>query len=181
MKRINIWLARMIYRLVSWIEKTNGYMADYEYETQPYCGHHYSGHYGKFCSGSYHEGEGYSVAHIKLWRFWLTAYYHSEEKWNCSWMYIRPIYKKPNKEWPIRPVLVCWQYIGHPLFTPKEERDRLKRYYQRHKGLRRSVLGFKFIRTITVGGEDNGIIRTLPSWFVQGITYTEYKNQFIDV
>jgi hypothetical protein len=47
----------------------------YDYETAPYCGHHYNGHHGKYTISSYHEGIGYKEA--VLWGVWVHL--NSEE------------------------------------------------------------------------------------------------------
>lgn len=40
------------------IDKWMGWITEFDYETAPYCGHHYNGHAGKLTSSDYHEGDG---------------------------------------------------------------------------------------------------------------------------
>ena len=51
-------LAKLIYRLFYWIDVKLKSIEEYDYETAPYCGHHYNGHKGKFTHSDYYEGDG---------------------------------------------------------------------------------------------------------------------------
>ena len=51
------------------IDKKRGKLDHYEYETAPYCGHHYSGAKGVLYRAEYHEGEGCEYADILGFRF----------------------------------------------------------------------------------------------------------------
>lgn len=49
-------ICKFIYGLFYWLDRKN--IQEYNYETAPYCGHHYNGHTGRFTSSDYHEGDG---------------------------------------------------------------------------------------------------------------------------
>lgn len=82
----------------------------YNYETAPYCGHHFDGHTGRFTQSSYHEGMGYKQAKIG----WLTVYKNSEEK---DWDFYFNVLKHPiiirHKVVHKKPLLIeCVYYEG---------------------------------------------------------------------
>lgn len=52
-------LAKLVYRFFYFLDVKFNLIEEYDYETAPYCGHHYNGHRGKFTASSYHEGDGY--------------------------------------------------------------------------------------------------------------------------
>lgn len=60
--------------LYDWMYKMDK-VEKYDYETAPYCGHHYSGHRGKRTMSHYHEGFGHCEA--KIGCLWLHK--NSEE------------------------------------------------------------------------------------------------------
>jgi hypothetical protein len=53
-------MLRAIYNFFYRLDKKRDFndTMHYEYETAPYCGHHYNGHKGKWTHSSYHEGDG---------------------------------------------------------------------------------------------------------------------------
>lgn len=85
-----------IYGIAESIDKKFGWYRDYNYETAPYCGHHYSGHDGKLTSSDYHEGEGGKDLSCKLFGMYLTtgrndkwtfysSYWNSFKRWAKKW------------------------------------------------------------------------------------------------
>ena len=72
------------------------YTEPYSYETAPYCGHHYSGHSGKYTMERLHEGYGgYGII------FWLFEISFSTEE-DGFWWYLFPVTRKKLKEWKRR-------------------------------------------------------------------------------
>jgi hypothetical protein len=70
MKKFKSNMARAIYDLLYYLDDKTGKISEYGYETAPYCGHHFSGHKGRFTSSDYHEGMGGCKAEIgRLWIF----------------------------------------------------------------------------------------------------------------
>lgn len=59
-----------IYNLCFYIDNKLGYIESYDYETAPYCGHHYDGHKGKLTASDYHEGDGEKYC---IFLFWVVA------------------------------------------------------------------------------------------------------------
>jgi len=52
-------IAKSIYSVLFFLdEKLFKKVSEYSYETAPYCGHHFSGHNGRFTKSSYHESMG---------------------------------------------------------------------------------------------------------------------------
>lgn len=73
-------LAKLIYNLFYWIDVKFNLIEEYDYETAPYCGHHFNGHKGKFTHSDFHEGMGGMGLNTK--NPFLKIYWHDEEKWN---------------------------------------------------------------------------------------------------
>jgi len=84
MKTVNAFLAKLIYRLFFYLDGKLGYVERYDYETAPYCGHHYNGHNGKFTSSSYHEGDGGAKLNFK--NPFLKIYYENFEGNEYCWV-----------------------------------------------------------------------------------------------
>jgi hypothetical protein len=61
---------------------------EYDYETAPYCGHHYSGHQGKRTMSAYHEGMGYKEGKFG----WLWVSKNTEAK---DWSWGFRVFKSP--------------------------------------------------------------------------------------
>ena len=51
-------IAKSIYYFLLCIDIKMRNYSKYSYETAPYCGHHFDGHYGLLTSSRYHEGMG---------------------------------------------------------------------------------------------------------------------------
>ena len=64
---MNQFLLKSIYQLFHCLDNKLGLIESYDYETAPYCGHHYNGHKGKFTASSYHEGDGEKYCIFLRW------------------------------------------------------------------------------------------------------------------
>jgi len=67
-----------IYSLCYYADNKLGYIKSYDYETAPYCGHHYDGHKGKFTASDYHEGDGEKYC---IFLFWVIAQSTEDKNW----------------------------------------------------------------------------------------------------
>ena len=67
-----------IYNLCFYIDNKLGYIESYDYETAPYCGHHYDGHKGKLTASDYHEGNGEKYC---IFLFWVVAKCTEDKNW----------------------------------------------------------------------------------------------------
>ncbi len=72
------------------IDKKRGVLKNYEYETAPYCGHHYSGTKGVLYNSDYHEGDGGESADILGFRF--TKSTDNEYYYNFKYKVVRDVY-----------------------------------------------------------------------------------------
>jgi len=72
------------------IDKKRGVLEHYEYETAPYCGHHYSGTDGVLYSSHYHEGDGGERADVLGFRFGRDT--DDEYWWSFRYKLTRAIY-----------------------------------------------------------------------------------------
>jgi hypothetical protein len=75
-KRLINLVIDMCYR----IDEKRGNLTHYQYETAPYCGHHYSGSNGVLYNADYHEGEGEEIAKILGFEFCRST--DNEYSWN---------------------------------------------------------------------------------------------------
>lgn len=133
-------LAQIIYKFASWLDRKH--IEKYDYETAPYCGHHYSGHNGKFTSSKYHEGDGFEMATLPLFKGWkIIAHHEDEEGW--SWCISKKYRRLSSYN-----VMVSWEkiitYHGNVLFR-KGFTNKLFSY---HHGGAKHFLGFRFTTTI---------------------------------
>lgn len=71
----------------------------YEYETAPYCGHHFSGWDGEYTTARYHEGMG--GAHTNKYTWLFLAHSHSEEGYSIE------LFSAPRQE--IRKRRLLWK------------------------------------------------------------------------
>ena len=71
-------ILRSIYNLFYYADNKLGYIKSYDYETAPYCGHHYNGHKGKFTASGYHEGDGIAYC---IFLYWVISKHTEEKKW----------------------------------------------------------------------------------------------------
>lgn len=79
-------LCSLFYDIVYRLDKKN--IEEYSYETAPYCGHHYSGHSGKYTESRYHEGMGAKSARLGI--LWVSR--NTEE---TDWDYRFIVLKNP--------------------------------------------------------------------------------------
>ena len=71
-------ILRLIYNLAYYLDDKLDYIKTYDYETAPYCGHHYDGHKGKFTASDYHEGDGEKYC---IFLFWVIAQSTEDKNW----------------------------------------------------------------------------------------------------
>ena len=72
------FLFKRMYALGYYLDAKLGYLKEYDYETAPYCGHHYNGHRGKFTASGYHEGDGEKYC---LFLSWVIVKNTEEKSW----------------------------------------------------------------------------------------------------
>lgn len=72
------------------IDKKRGVLEHYDYETAPYCGHHYNGTKGVLYNAEYHEGEGGESADILGFRFVRDT--DDEYWWSFRYKVVRDVY-----------------------------------------------------------------------------------------
>jgi len=85
------YLLRTIYNLFYYLDNRLGYIKSYDYETAPYCGHHYNGHRGKFTASGYHEGDGEKYC---IFLFWVIAKHTEYKDW---YMFTKKRFNKYSK------------------------------------------------------------------------------------
>lgn len=85
-------LCKSFYDMLYRMDKRNGSYEGYDYETAPYCGHHYSGHHGRYTKSDYHEGMGGCEG--RLGPIWVSK--NSEER---DWYWRIIAWKKPPVVW----------------------------------------------------------------------------------
>lgn len=85
-------LCSSFYALLCWMDKKNGSVDSYDYETAPYCGHHYCGHSGKYTNSHYHEGIGGCEG--RLGPIWVSK---NSEDYDWDWRII--VWKKSPVVW----------------------------------------------------------------------------------
>jgi hypothetical protein len=71
-------ILQLIYNLFYYIDNRLDYIKSYDYETAPYCGHHYDGHKGRFTASDYHEGDGEKYC---IFLFCVIAKHTEEKDW----------------------------------------------------------------------------------------------------
>lgn len=71
-------ILQSIYNLFYYLDNRLDYIKSYDYETAPYCGHHYDGHKGRFTASDYHEGDGEKYC---IFLFWVIAKHTEETAW----------------------------------------------------------------------------------------------------
>ena len=87
MKKIIInFIIGLCYR----IDNRRGVLEHYDYETSPYCGHHYSGTKGVLYNSDYHEGEGVESADILGFRFCSST--DDDLWWSFKYKVVREVY-----------------------------------------------------------------------------------------
>ena len=72
------------------IDKKRDVLEHYEYETAPYCGHHYSGTKGVLYNSDYHEGDGGESADVLGFRFGRST--EDEYWWNFRYKVVREVF-----------------------------------------------------------------------------------------
>ena len=72
------------------IDKKRGVLEHYEYETAPYCGHHYNGTKGVLYNSDYHEGDGGESADVLGFRFGRST--EDEYWWNFRYKVVREVF-----------------------------------------------------------------------------------------
>tara|TARA_R110000772_G_scaffold75229_1_gene163369 strand:+ start:98 stop:475 length:378 start_codon:yes stop_codon:yes gene_type:complete len=72
------------------IDKKRGVLEHYEYETAPYCGHHYNGTKGVLYSSHYHEGDGGERADVLGFRFGRDT--DDEYWWSFRYKVVREVF-----------------------------------------------------------------------------------------
>jgi len=87
MKRL---IVRSVINLCYKVDSKLGKIESYDYETAPYCGHHYSGHNGWLTSGSYHEGDGGESASLLGFKFCSST--DNEYWWHFRYKVVRRIF-----------------------------------------------------------------------------------------
>lgn len=75
-------IAKAVIRIAVATDKRMGFYKPYDYETAPFCGHHFSGHEGRFSESSYREGDGGSSGKI-IWSM-IKAYSHTDEGYHID-------------------------------------------------------------------------------------------------
>jgi len=71
-------ILQSIYNLFYYLDNRLDYIKSYDYETAPYCGHHYDGHKGRFTASDYHEGDGEKYC---IFLFWVIAKHTEDKNW----------------------------------------------------------------------------------------------------
>ena len=72
------------------IDNKRGVLEHYEYETAPYCGHHYSGTKGVLYNSDYHEGDGGESADVLGFRFGRST--DDEYWWSFRYKVVREVF-----------------------------------------------------------------------------------------
>ena len=78
LNKMKNYLLRSLYNLFYYLDNRLDYIKNYDYETAPYCGHHYDGHKGRFTASDYHEGDGEKYC---IFLFWVIAKHTEEKNW----------------------------------------------------------------------------------------------------
>ena len=84
MRKIRTFFIRHIIHLAYKIDQFRGKIEHYDYESAPYCGHHYSGAEGNLYKASYSEMGGAEI--VRFWGFEFEN--HDGEGY--SWGYKSP-------------------------------------------------------------------------------------------
>ena len=91
-------LINIIIDACRYIDYKRGHLHDYEYETAPYCGHHYSGTNGVLYKAYYHEGEGYEQARFLGFVFGIDTDDECWWRWVCRYKIVKDLYINGEKE-----------------------------------------------------------------------------------
>ena len=90
-------LIRLIIDACYRIDKKRGVLDHYEYETAPYCGHHYQGTNGVLYKEYYHEGEGYEEARFLGFVFGIDTDDDCWWRWVCRYKIVKDLYADGNR------------------------------------------------------------------------------------
>jgi hypothetical protein len=73
-------IAYNLYKLFLKLDLLTDNYEDFEGEDLPYCGHHWSGHNGKFTTSYFREGDGrHTLRFFLLWEWTIVG--HTDEGW----------------------------------------------------------------------------------------------------
>jgi len=144
-------LAQLIYTIFYWIDTKFNLIEEYSYETAPYCGHHYSGHTGKFTRSEYQEGMGGCRLNTENPFFkGITQCSESGWHWYICWkFYTRLAYDHTTTGIKCTPVYLSWYYHGNILLRKTRFVDKWWSVDKNKDA--RHILGFRFTRSLRVG------------------------------
>jgi len=91
-------LIRLIVDACKYIDDKRDKLDHYEYETAPYCGHHYQGTNGVVYNASYHEGEGYEEAKFLGFVFGIDTDGDCWWSWKFRYKIVKDLYIDGKKE-----------------------------------------------------------------------------------
>lgn len=91
-------LINLVIDACRYIDKKRGKLDHYEYETAPYCGHHYSGANGVLYKAYYHEGEGYEQARFLGFVFGIDTDDGCWWSWKFRYKIVKDLYISGIKE-----------------------------------------------------------------------------------
>ena len=78
-------IINQIIRLGYKIDQRRNKLTTYDYETAPYCGHHFSGVNGSLYNASYHEGEGGECVKFLGFTFYSVTDNTYSWNWRCPY------------------------------------------------------------------------------------------------
>ena len=90
-------LIRLIVDACKYIDYKRGNLSDYEYETAPYCCHHYSGTKGVIYRADYFEGDGYEEANFLGFVFGINTDDDCWWRWYCRYKIVKDLYADGNR------------------------------------------------------------------------------------
>ncbi len=91
-------LINIIIDACRYIDYKRGKLDHYEYETAPYCGHHYQGANGVLYKARYHEGEGYEQASFLGFVFGIDTDDECWWRWVFRYKIVKDLYINGEKE-----------------------------------------------------------------------------------
>ena len=106
-------LINLVIDACRYIDNKRGKLDHYEYETAPYCGHHYQGTNGVLYKAYYHEGEGYEQARFLGFVFGIDTDDECWWRWVCRYKIVKDLYADGNRVC----TNVAWTNISSELNT----------------------------------------------------------------
>ena len=106
-------LINLIIDACRYIDYKRGKLDHYEYETVPYCGHHYKGTNGVLYKAYYHEGEGYEQVKFLGFTFAIDTDDECWWRWTCRYKIVKDLYADGNREC----TNIAWTNISSELKT----------------------------------------------------------------